>query len=560
MPVTTLTTEIGGRTLTIETGKLALLAGGSVTVRYGDTMLLGTANRSEPRPGLDFFPLTVDFEERMYAAGKIPGGFIKRESRPSGGGHPGRAPDRPADPPALPRGLQGRRPDRPDGPLDRPGERPRHHRHHRRVGRADHQRDPVPRADRVRAHRAHRRRVRGQPHVHPARELGARPGRLRHPRRDHDGRGRRQDPARGRDGRGHHVRPPLAGADHRPPGPAAGAGRQGQAHAVPRAGDRVGARLRRCREADKPFVVFDVETTSRDVKQGAIVEIGAVKVSGGKITDRWSTLVKPTRPIVGKQLHGITDDDVKGPAGDRKPPKPSSTGRATHSSSATTSASTSASSTPHSATDANRGRPLHRHADARARGVPRPDVLSWPTWRGSSGSSRAQPPRPAGRRGDRAAAHPAGERPAAPHRHVQGCRCGLHPAAGQNGGDRARRTPHSTRRSKVERRLQQEPVRPAAQEDRPRAGAQRGHPHGRPRSRHHPPHHGRGRPAAASPRLGAVHPRRDAGADGGDARPVVGRPAHRHHRPRGVQALPPPLQHAALLDRREQADARPGPA
>src|SRR5512133_2306035 len=85
MPVTTLTTEFGGRELTIETGRLALLAGGSVTVRYGDTMILGTANRSDPRPGLDFFPLTVDFEERMYAAGKIPGGFIKRESRPSEG-------------------------------------------------------------------------------------------------------------------------------------------------------------------------------------------------------------------------------------------------------------------------------------------------------------------------------------------------------------------------------------------------------------------------------------------------------------------------------------------
>ena len=79
----TFETQLGGRTLTIETGKLARLAGGSVTVRYGDTMVLGTANRSEPRPGLDFFPLTVDFEERMYAAGKIPGGFIKRESRPS---------------------------------------------------------------------------------------------------------------------------------------------------------------------------------------------------------------------------------------------------------------------------------------------------------------------------------------------------------------------------------------------------------------------------------------------------------------------------------------------
>src|SRR5207247_1786296 len=79
----TVETELGGRQLTIETGKLALLAGGAVTVRFGDTLILGTANRSEPRPGLDFFPLTVDFEERMYAAGKIPGGFIKRESRPS---------------------------------------------------------------------------------------------------------------------------------------------------------------------------------------------------------------------------------------------------------------------------------------------------------------------------------------------------------------------------------------------------------------------------------------------------------------------------------------------
>ena len=83
MTVTTLSTEFGGRTLTIETGKLARLAGGSVTVQYGDTVLLGTANRADPRPGLDFFPLTIDFEERMYAAGKIPGGFIKREARPS---------------------------------------------------------------------------------------------------------------------------------------------------------------------------------------------------------------------------------------------------------------------------------------------------------------------------------------------------------------------------------------------------------------------------------------------------------------------------------------------
>src|SRR4029079_11505914 len=79
----TFETQIGGRTLTNETGKLARLAGGAVTVQYGDTRVHGTANRSDPRPGLDFFPLTVEFEERMYAAGKIPGGFIKREARAS---------------------------------------------------------------------------------------------------------------------------------------------------------------------------------------------------------------------------------------------------------------------------------------------------------------------------------------------------------------------------------------------------------------------------------------------------------------------------------------------
>ncbi|MBI2907545.1 MAG: polyribonucleotide nucleotidyltransferase [Chloroflexi bacterium] len=76
--------EIAGRTLTIETGRLANLANGSVTVRYGDTVVLVTAcAATEPREGVDFLPLTVDYEERLYAAGKIPGGYIKREGRPS---------------------------------------------------------------------------------------------------------------------------------------------------------------------------------------------------------------------------------------------------------------------------------------------------------------------------------------------------------------------------------------------------------------------------------------------------------------------------------------------
>ncbi len=76
--------EIGGKTISFETGKLAKQADGAVVVRSGDTMVLATAQgRTEAREGTDFFPLTVDVEERMYAAGKIPGGFFKREGRPT---------------------------------------------------------------------------------------------------------------------------------------------------------------------------------------------------------------------------------------------------------------------------------------------------------------------------------------------------------------------------------------------------------------------------------------------------------------------------------------------
>lgn len=76
--------EMGGKTLTIETGKLAKQADGSVLVSYGDTRVLVTACSSkEPRAGADFFPLTVEFSEKFYAAGKIPGSFHKREGRPT---------------------------------------------------------------------------------------------------------------------------------------------------------------------------------------------------------------------------------------------------------------------------------------------------------------------------------------------------------------------------------------------------------------------------------------------------------------------------------------------
>src|SRR4051812_4241240 len=74
---------IGGKVLSLETGYLAKQAGGSVVVRIGDTMTLVATVAAPGREGLDFFPLTVDYREKTYAAGKFPGGFIKREGRPT---------------------------------------------------------------------------------------------------------------------------------------------------------------------------------------------------------------------------------------------------------------------------------------------------------------------------------------------------------------------------------------------------------------------------------------------------------------------------------------------
>ena len=84
MPISRSQATINERPLTFETGKYAAQAGGAVTVRYGDTMVFAASTVSKSiRPGIDFFPLTVDFEERLYAAGKIPGSFPRREGRPS---------------------------------------------------------------------------------------------------------------------------------------------------------------------------------------------------------------------------------------------------------------------------------------------------------------------------------------------------------------------------------------------------------------------------------------------------------------------------------------------
>jgi DNA polymerase III epsilon subunit family exonuclease len=310
MTVTTLTTQFGGRTLTIETGKMARLAGGSVTVQYGDTMLLGTANRADPRPGLDFFPLTIDFEERMYAAGKIPGGFIKREARPSEAAIlAARLTDRPIRP-LFPKGykddvqcvltvLSTDQENNPDvlgtiaasaaltiseipflGPVAAV-----------RVGRIDGEFVVNPTASQLETSELDLV-VSGTRDAIMMVEAGAK------------------------------ILPESIMADaimfgHESLKPVIELQEQlqavvGKAKRVPYVEPDVDSVVEfvEAVENGEAFVVFDTETTSRDARTGELVEIGAVRLVGGKVTDRFETLVKPTRGIVGKQVHGLTNAEV----------------------------------------------------------------------------------------------------------------------------------------------------------------------------------------------------------------------------------------------------------
>ncbi len=305
-------TQFAGRTLTIETGKLARLAGGSVTVRLGDTMVLGTANRSDPRPGLDFFPLTVDFEERMYAAGKIPGGFIKRESRPSEA--------------AI---LAARLTDRPIRPLF-----PEGYKDDVQVVitvlSTDQENDPdvigtvaasaaltiseIPFQGPIGAVRVGR--INGNFVVNPTYTQ------LADSELDLVVAGTRD--AIMMVEAGAKVLPEDVMAEailfgHRSLQPLIDLQEQlreavGKPKRVPYLEPGTGSVLEFADAAEKgaPFVVVDVETTGTDPKMADLLEIAAVKVVGGKVTDRWSTFVNPGRPIVGNQMHGITDGDVSG--------------------------------------------------------------------------------------------------------------------------------------------------------------------------------------------------------------------------------------------------------
>ena len=306
-------TEFGGRKLTIETGKLALLAGGSVTVRYGDTMVLGTANRSDPRPGLDFFPLTVDFEERMYAAGKIPGGFIKRESRPSEA--------------AI---LAARLTDRPIRPLF-----PEGYKDDVQVVitvlSTDQENDPdvlgtvaasaaltisdIPFEGPIGAVRVGR--IDGEFVVNPT------VSQLAESELDLIVSGTREAIMMVEAGAkllsedimaeailfGHRSVQPLIDLQDEL---AKVAAKPKKVPLIEPGTDSVLEFVQKAKARDGEFVVVDVETTGTDPKLADLLEIGAVRISRGEITDRWSTLVDPGRTIPGVQMHGLTDDDVKG--------------------------------------------------------------------------------------------------------------------------------------------------------------------------------------------------------------------------------------------------------
>ncbi len=305
-------TQFAGRTLTIETGKLARLAGGSVTVRFGDTMVLGTANRSEPRPGLDFFPLTVDFEERMYAAGKIPGGFIKRESRPSEA--------------AI---LAARLTDRPIRPLF-----PEGYKDDVQVVitvlSTDQENDPdvlgtvaasaaltiseIPFQGPIGAVRVGR--IGGRFVINPT------VSQLAESELDLVVSGTRDAIMMVEAGAGILPEDVMAEAilfAHQALQPLIDIQLElqqavGKPKQLPYLEPGTGSVLDfvKAVEAGRELVVVDVETTGTDPKMADLIEIAAVRVKGGKVADSWSTFVDPGRAIVGNQMHGITDADVKG--------------------------------------------------------------------------------------------------------------------------------------------------------------------------------------------------------------------------------------------------------
>ena len=187
--------QYGEHTVTIETGELARQADGAVLVTMSDTVVLVTAvGLKKPTPGRDFFPLTVNYQEKTYAAGRIPGGFFKREGRPTEKETlTSRLIDRPIRP-LFPGRVHQRRASRRLGAVGQFRSRSRHRLAARRVRGARDFRHAVPRPDRRGARRLQRRQVLSESDRHAARRVEARSRGRGHRRRRADGRVRGQGP------------------------------------------------------------------------------------------------------------------------------------------------------------------------------------------------------------------------------------------------------------------------------------------------------------------------------------------------------------------------------
>ncbi|HET9497087.1 MAG TPA: polyribonucleotide nucleotidyltransferase [Candidatus Limnocylindria bacterium] len=299
----------------METGKLAEQADGAVVLRYGDTVVLATAVSAEPREGIDFFPLTVDYEERMYAAGKIPGGFIKRESRPSEA--------------AI---LAMRLTDRPIRPLF-----PKGYKNDVQVVltvlSADQENDPdilavngasaalsvssIPFLGPVGAVRVGR--IDGQFVANPT------TSQLEDSDMDLVVAGTRDA-----------IMMVEAGAKILPEAVMLDAITWGHSElqksieiqeklvansGTPKRTPFIGPKAdsivklgRALSQKGAEFVILDVETTAMKPEQGYIVDIAALRVRDGAVVDRFESLVNPGRSIIGHQVHGLTDDDVSSAA------------------------------------------------------------------------------------------------------------------------------------------------------------------------------------------------------------------------------------------------------
>ena len=315
--------EIGGKEITFETGKLAKQADGAVVVRSGDTVVLGTAQgRTEAREGADFFPLTVDVEERMYAAGKIPGGFFKREGRPT---------ER-----AI---LTARMTDRPVRPLW-----PKGYRNEVQCVATVFSADlitahdilcinavsaaltvsplPVPRPDRRRADGDHRGRARDQPDARAGRECRPRPDRRRHEGRPDHGRGRREPGAGGQAPRGARDRAPRDREALRGAGRAARRSTASRSGSIPATTERLEASygheiwtrinevgLREAASIVEEIVTKEVGPVSETVTQDNVSKELQVRMSLAQILEKQRSVAVETvvREQFENDLKGLTD-------------------------------------------------------------------------------------------------------------------------------------------------------------------------------------------------------------------------------------------------------------